>query len=128
MKCLNSIQSYLDRYGSSCIVFDGYKNRLSTKDHQHGRQICQLQAENDANGNLSSDPLGQSLFQTNICQLQSNIPMWPFFRYVTFFPEHLTPTHLLVTLITLNRTPAMTLFSRKADTHPHCATYDLNGL
>ena len=39
--------SYLEhRYGSSCIVFDGYENVLLTKDHEHGRRQV---------GNISAD-------------------------------------------------------------------------
>ena len=36
---LEQYSSYLEhRYGLSCIVFDGYENGLSTKDHEHGRR------------------------------------------------------------------------------------------
>ena len=44
---LEQYSSYLEhRYGLSCIVFDGYENGLSTKDHEHGRrQVGKISAD-----------------------------------------------------------------------------------
>ena len=42
----------------------------------------------------------------------------PFKCYVTLFPENWTPTHPLVTLITLNFTPSYRFFPENL-THPH---------
>ena len=46
-------------------------------------------------------------------------PKGPLKCYVTFFCGNWTPTHPLVTLITLNLTPSKRVFPEKLTPHPH---------
>ena len=73
-KYINYVQS---RYGKYAVVFDGYRDDPSTKDHEHRRRLMQIVISRDVCVNLESESssASQRAFLSSTRNKQSSIDL-----------------------------------------------------